>query len=486
MKNYFIILFITNNLKIKQMKKALFIAMAVFLTLSAAAQKVKIKNGEIQIDDTPVAKMEKTKGSTSSEYVFSDLNGTALFNANLANKTPEGNLLPESILVLTAPNGSAKEFDKSKIKTSFTLSTERLMCDYVMNCGANLITSQGVDLQKVNDYFQTSDRSISMAFDNEVRETVQKTKGEDDQAAKDRIKIDSNGSIWKGAVKIGTVALKKDAKDSKYKYVVMDKDMNFVGGTSVPYSDNVRTPVLKDYTVITFDGQKLPMQAAFDGIRASIIDDVANRLLKKLYYSGYRFDELSINDMRNIAIEKAKANSKNVYDVQGYIIDKDGNKNEGLVTVEFQSLDDLMGKSQGAVLDLTTYGGSAKLKSAEGKSKTYNAKDRITVFAGDRKFIGLPGSSLLDGALLYEVIFEKEGNMVLYSINYDEYSLKMGNKDKAKIFSSQGILGNKKPEKMKKEFDDYVNCPALNYSDYVTNTAEGLKKLVEDYAGKCK
>ena len=465
------------------MKKTLFIVMAALITLSAAAQKLKIQKGEIQLDGVSVAKMEKMK---ESEYVFKDLNGTVLFNAGLTKQTPEGNLLPESILLLMAPNGSAKELDTKNIKTSFTFSTERLICDYVMNCGADLITSQGVDLHKVNDYFQTSDRNITTAFDNSVRDVVQKIKREDAQAEKDGLKIYTNGSIWKGANKIGMVAMRKDDKDSKYKYVVMDKDMNPVGSVSVPYSDNPRTPlqkpVQKDYTAFTFDGQKLPMQATFDGIRASIVDDVANRLLKKLYYAGYKFNEMSINDMKKFSIERVKANSKNVYDVQGYIIDKDGNKNEGLITIEFQSLDDLMGKSQGNVIDLTNYGGSAVLTFAEGKSKSYKAKDRITVFAGNRKFVGLPGTSMLDGASLYEVVFEREGNMVLYSINYDEYLLKMGNQDKAKLFSSQGILGSKKP----KDFNDYVNCPALNYSDYKTDTVDGLTQLVNDYVEKCK
>ena len=462
------------------MKKTLFIVMAVFITFSAAAQKVKIKKGEIQVDNTSVAKMEKVKGS---EYIFSDLNGVVLFNADLTTQTPEGNQLPESILLLTAPNGNVKEFDKKNIKTSITLSTEKLMCDYVMNCGADLITPQGVDLQKVNDYFQTSDRSITTAFDNEVREIVQKTKEEDAQATKDGLKIDSNGSVWKGSEKIGAIAMKKDDKASQYKYVVMNKDSEFIGGTSIPYPSDARSamlqkPVLKDYTIVTFDGQQLSMQAQFDATRASHVDDVANRLLKKLYYGGYKFDELSINDLKNIAIEKAKANSKNIYDVQGYIIDKDGNKNEGLITIEFQSLDDLMGKSQGNIADLNNYGGSAKLKDDDGKSKTYNAKDRIIVFAGNKKFVGLPGSSMLDGAKLYEVISEVEGNQVLYSVNYDEYLLKMENKDKAKQFSSQ--------KKTQKEFEEYVNCQALTYSDYDTNTEEGLIQLINDYAKKCK
>ena len=48
------------------------------------------------------------------------------------------------------------------------------------------------------------------------------------------------------------------------------------------------------------------------------------------------------------------------------------------------------------------------------------------------------------------------------------------------------MLGNKKLEKRQKKFDEYMNCPALTYSDYKTDTAEGLIQLVNDSAEKCK
>jgi hypothetical protein len=476
-------------LKIIRMKRTMLMVVIVLCALTASAQKVKIKKGEIQFDDTSVAKMEKMKDSNSG-YIFSDLNGMALFNADLSDKTPEGNPLPDRVLILTAPNGNGKEFLTKNIKVSFTLSNEKVMCDYVLNCGANLITPQGVDLEKVNEYFQTSDRSITSAIDEKMRPLRDEMKKEDVQAVADGIKIDSNGSIWKGANKIGTVACKNDTKTSEMKYVIMDKDGAFVGGTSIPnivtdiHNSNT-TPALKSYTLITFDAQKLPFYAIFDSKKASIIDDVASRLLKKLYYSGYKFDELSVKDMAAIAIEKAKANSNNVYDVQGYVIDKTGTKIEGLVTIEFQSLTDLMGKSEGNIADLNNYGGSANLKTADGKSKNYNAKDRITVVAGDRKFVGLPGTTALDGAKLYEVVAEKDGNRVLYSVNYNEYLLKMANQDKAKLFNDNGLLGKKKPEKIQKEFDEYVGCPELNNADYQTGTKDGLIKVIEDYATKC-
>ncbi|MDR0683282.1 MAG: hypothetical protein LBG15_15790 [Dysgonamonadaceae bacterium] len=48
------------------------------------------------------------------------------------------------------------------------------------------------------------------------------------------------------------------------------------------------------------------------------------------------------------------------------------------------------------------------------------------------------------------------------------------------------MLGKKKEETVKKEFDEYVKCDALNYSDYNTETEQGLIKLVNDYLEKCK
>jgi hypothetical protein len=474
------------------MKKILFILVAALVTFSAAAQKMKLKKGEIQLDGVSVAKVEKEKGMLASACHFSDLNGTLLFTADLLTKTPAGNSLDFTVLTLTAPNGNVKEFDTRKINTGFSLSTTTIICDYVLHCGANLITPAGVDLQQVNDYFQTADRSITVAIDEKMQLLLEEITKEDKMAAADGLKIDSDKTIRKGTATIGRIEMRKVAKDGKYKYVIMDKNLEFVGGVSIPIpaSEVSYKPTLAIYSLTTFDRQELPFYATFNPLKASSVDDVANRLLKKLYYSGYRLDEMTVKEMGNVSIEKAKANSKkNIYDVQGYIIDKDGNRNEGLVTIEYESLDELMGKTGGNIADITNYGGSARLKTAEGKTKPSNAKDKITVVAGDRKFVGLPSAVLLDGAKLYEVFAEKEGNTVLYLVTYDEYFLKLANQEKAKRFTSQNSFGNKKSEKLEKEFAEYMQCPALNFEDYdysTLTTFEGLQKLLDDYAAKCK
>ncbi|GHT03415.1 hypothetical protein AGMMS49525_08440 [Bacteroidia bacterium] len=464
------------------MKSTVLMVAMVLCAFTASAQKVKIKKGEIQFDGTSVAKMEKANGGMNAGYIFSDLNGTVLFNAGLSGKTPEGNPLADQILMLTAPNGNVKEFLTKDIKVSFTLSSEKLMCDYVLNCGANLITPQGVDLEKVNDYFQTSDRSITSAIDEQMKSMRDEMNKEDALLAAANIKIYSNGSVMKGSDKIGLFGLRNNTKTSEMQYVILDKNGDLIGSTNIAYPSasttnlsRITTPVIEKYTLTTFDGQKLSYFAIFDSKKASVTDDVADRLLKKLYYAGYKFDELSVKEM-------AKEKSKNLYEVQGYVIDKNGDKIEGLVSIEFEP----MIQSGGLMLDLTNYGGSAKLKISEDKTKTYNAKDRITVVAGDRKFVGFPGIEALDGAKLYEVVAEKAGNMVLYSVNYNVFLLKMANQDKVKLFSEDGVFVKKKPETMQKELDEYVGCPELNNEDYQLETKDGLIKLLEDYADKCK
>lgn len=54
----------------------------------------------------------------------------------------------------------------------------------------------------------------------------------------------------------------------------------------------------------------------------------------------------AINQQNKKAEDDAKANSNNIYDVPGYVIDKDGNKKEGKITIEFESIAAKLGKKK--------------------------------------------------------------------------------------------------------------------------------------------
>lgn len=64
--------------------------------------------------------------------------------------------------------------------------------------------------------------------------------------------------------------------------------------------------------------------------------------------------------------------------------------------------------------------------------------------------------------------------------------LKLSNQSKAVYLGNKGGFGTRKPEKIKKIFDEYVSCPALDFSKYDTNTKEGLIQVLADYSSSCK
>ncbi|MDR0231888.1 MAG: hypothetical protein LBI82_07190, partial [Dysgonamonadaceae bacterium] len=117
---------------------------------------------------------------------------------------------------------------------------------------------------------------------------------------------------------------------------------------------------------------------------------------------------------------------------------------------------------------------------------TYKANEDVRVVVDDVQYLSVTGSIGGRESYFYEIIYEKDENMVLQEHKYGTVLLKLANQKKPEELGYTALFGTKKPEKIKKEFDEYVNCPALTYSDYATNTVEGLIELVNDYVEKCK
>ena len=66
-------------------------------------------------------------------------------------------------------------------------------------------------------------------------------------------------------------------------------------------------------------------------------------------------------------------------------------KKEGLITIEFQSIDAIIGKDKN-MSDLTSYGATVKLKREGEKDLYFKAKDGNKFCIGERCFLGAKGS----------------------------------------------------------------------------------------------
>ncbi|MCY0976642.1 hypothetical protein PGH12_05695 [Chryseobacterium wangxinyae] len=454
------------------------------------AQEVKVKKGEIQIDGKSVAKIDKEKNN----YTISDLSGKALFTATITSQTPLKNNVSKNWLQLTGSNGVVRELELID-KTSFSFGFEKPITENLTKSSDPLLPASGIDENKINSFFQTEDRSISAAEDIRIEKDKETNRSEDALAADNKILISSVGIISANNQKIGYIVRKVTGTDGIQKflsYTVLD--INKIPVAQIDFSSYDKANIQSGLVLKTFDGKSFPIKLANYTSERLEYDELAPRVVKKLYANGYTLGDMKStteiahqenaeanNQQNNDAESQAKANSKNIYNIPGYVIDKDGTKKNGKITIMFESIAVKLG-----VNDTKAYGDTATLHSSD-KTEFLKAKDGVKFCAGERCFLGVAGTSSLGGSIFCEILSENNGSYVLKDLRYPEdYYLKLANQPKAVYLGEKGGFGKRKPEKIKKAFDEYVSCPSLDFSKYDTKTKEGLVQVLADYSSQCK
>lgn len=475
------------------------------MAIASYSQDIKVKKGELFLNNNSVGKIEKV----DKKYQLSDLSGNVMFSAIITNRTIKDNETDEKWLELIGANNVVREVELSK-KLSFTFSNEKFNIDAVLKSGENLLTENGFDKSTIEAFFTEQKTPFSDKWDaiyDKEKELIQQ---EDEYVSASEVVIDSKGNIFKKDKKIGSISFSTSKENSPgsllmTKYVVRD-----VNGSQVAVSEFNSIPYTY-YEVITFDQNKIEILAKTSPKKNSEDinkDPLAKRIVYRLYKLGYHLGDMTevykqyAEGKRAEAqqkVEDAKKQTKNVYDQKGYVIDHKGNKLEGVITIEFESLNEKLGKEKG-VSDLTSYGNSVEVK-VDDKRKYFKAKDGVKVYLEDgRQFLGAPsmedgffghGGSQLNvfsgASQFFEVLFEKENNYVLVHVKYPEdYYLKLKNNDKAVYLGDKATFTTKSDEKIKSIFDKYVNCPSLNYSKYNTKSKESMIQIVQDYVNSCK
>ncbi len=476
------------------------ILMFVLLVSCSAlfAQKVKVKKGIILVDKNKVAKIEKNKGI----YKVSDLDGKVLFSAEAASKTIKGNPTNDLWLRFTGTNGNIREIERTN--TSFTFSGEKIITRNLVVGPAAFLSASGIDTSLINDFFSKTDTSISDKIDSQYAAIKERHDKEDKIAEELKLKIDKNGNISLGKKIVGKIKRKEKENGSisfTY-YTIVNLNSFIVASTKFP-SDRNLTSILKGCKVKTYDKKEHIVNEKCSSDRVEE-DKLANRIVKMLYANGYDLETASENyhsekkKEYEEAYNKAVNNSVNIFDVEGYILDKKGEKIEGTISILYENIQAKMNPNSG-MADLTNYGGIVNVKNSKGKVKSYKAKNGVVVFAGDQVFVGARGVGdgglgnnsgtevgLLGASQFFEVAYETNAGYILHHPKNPQYYYIMlkGNK-KAYYLGEEGFLGKKPKEKIEKLFNEAVNCSALNFTDYDTLSKEGMIKILDDYTEKC-
>lgn len=247
------------------MKKTLTVIVALTTVCTTWAQDFKIKKDEILIEKQVVAKIKKEKEG----FKISSLDGESTFTINAINVTATNQIAPKYWLQLTGANGNVREAEYGEM--SFTFSKEKWNISALLKSELGLLTPSGVDKQKVNEYFQKTDRSVSDKWDKFIKEQADVIAKEDQLALDQKLTIDGGGNIKKNNEKIAY--LKKETVDTQvpsYKYEVytvnnvrvasiffyQQENLNKSNGFIVKLSDKEQTElygVVHSFNKIDFD-----------------------------------------------------------------------------------------------------------------------------------------------------------------------------------------------------------------------------------------
>lgn len=464
---------------------------------SVQAQDFKVKKDILSINGKEVAKITKQ----DRQYHFSDLATNELvFKAYFMDTTPNNNVHNTNWLVLVGANGVTKEVEQPD--TKFTLSMEKWIINSLLASDTKLLTGEGLNKEKIATFFDKDDFSISTKIDETIAQQKETIAKEEELAKTNKLYHNSKGEIFANDNKIGYIfkSATQTSMGNEVKYTVADIGKRKVA--EIKFNDAFSIYRNQEMMVKTYDGKGSALfMTKYD---ADITKDgVATRMIQRLYANGYQLGDMQnaiegyVNDQNTTATNEAKMKSINIYDANGYVLDN-GNKLEGKITIEFESLNELMGREKG-MADITNYGGSVTLD-IDGKKQYFQAKKGTKFCIGDRCFIGTRGSedgnlgntsgsqlSVLGESQFFEIDFEDGEHYVLHHIkNPQYYYLKLKNNDKAVYLGDVGFLSKRSNDKIKKIFDKYVNCPSLDFSKYDTLSKEGLIQIIKDYKQACE
>lgn len=494
--------------------KILFIC--ILFTNIALAQKIKVKKGELLINDKAVALVD---GSGKDKmYTFKTLTGEIVFYADFKQKKLSATEIFETIELRKNTAGTPNIIEAKQFSLSLFDYT-KYVCENLILGQNKLIDENGFRNDDIQSFFNTKTTATPS---DEVKNAAKY-----ENISKNlTVIIDNDGKIRNGENYIGmifksdSIVKRENLTDlSVTNYKVFDIDNNLIGKlTSFNLSPALKEKnkkvldVLKDNIFKAFTGQEINMNYLEMHDSKSFEDKIIKGIIKEGLVLAHQYNEMSGQKIDIFKTGKSpeavkeklekKNEEKNIIDQPGFVIDKDGNKIAGSLNINFVEPKSDDSFSGGNVVSLGggDYGKTVKLKYVDAKGKkqkdNFKSKDGIkfcTEIGGITTcYLGLKveGNQLdkaqdmmklsFDGSLFYKVIFEKDNNYLLQDVINNNLIIKI--KSQQKGITTKNDLDLIKTEAL----TEYFNCKSLLMTSHDLTNKVGLIKLLENYIEICK
>lgn len=450
-----------------------------------SAQDVTIKKGKILFDKKEVASVDGKK----RVYTFSNLENKPIFSIEYRSELfPYG----KNKIWYTITNLTTNEKNDFETKsTSFSLfNLEKMIVKTFSEGEYKILTENGINTDIVNELISNNKRDILDEFNREIEEYNKNLKNYLQLVQDNGIYFDNKGNIYKADKEIGKITM--FAENNFRTYILKENNDYTVGnwwggefklGDKVLFLKETENPLLDSNTKSIKNNEFF---SAIVGFALSNGYTLGNQLKTAVTKNN--------QDQFNQKLQENKDNSVNLYDVTGYLIDEKGNKIDGKLSINFQTV--TQGLKQSNVSSIPeNLGKSVYLKSIneKGKEKSTRYKSNsgvkfctesedcylgLKTIGNANNAIGNIMSLSADFSYFYKIVYDQNNYLILEDPESKSLYIKIPNQQKALY------LGNSNKDKLQKNFDEYMNCN-LNASDYDLTTIDGIKVLFEKYKSTC-
>lgn len=468
-----------------------------FFSIQIFSQDVKIKKEQILLDGTPVATI---KNPYRDHYEYFNLNGEKEFSVDFKGLAQVSSAQPLQYLEIISGDGTQKATIQHEIlKASFSVQniiTHNLTAKY------HIFTKTGIDKVALDKLFNNTGAEFSNVATQEIQraqERANKINGIKSTVApsisgKDILGF-QNMSVKKiiGRIEFGQCS----AFDSNNCIEVFDLDNNRIATVKNEKEG------FKKYKVETYDDKTFYYNAAKSYLRGD--PAFGEEFLAVLMAEGYMLDHQAKKlrgQILDAKIADAKVRSANIYNMDGYVIDKDGKKTTGSLTIYFQKLDidrtgDVLPTDYADKFGqrlMVKYNNEKKQPRTKTINASSGAKFCIKTENGETCYLGLgvKGEAMkkltnindlsFNNAYFYTLIYEDKGIQILQDpVEKEKFVVKIDKEDKGLMLdrSSDDVEANRLAEYLK-TCKDLVND--IKKKNFNIKDVNDLTQIAKEYA----
>lgn len=484
------------------MKNLLFI---LFLCSTLVySQKIQIKKDKVLFDDKEIAII---KNPYRDHYEYYSLHNQKIFEVDLKGV----DLAKEEYLhylELKSPEGQTSQIPYEILVTS--LKPERIIT-HQLAVKYQLIDPNGINKEKLDNFFNEYRENLADKYNQIKANSFTDEIGRQERL--NNIKTKYNPRLGKG----GEILFNNGnypAKIAGYARTYECSGFSPTPCLEIWDLDNVKIAAMfpnnkgiRTYLVRTYDGN----QFLFDINRTYASSDYVfvTELVAKLILEGYTLEHQAYYkdlELQNTKIQNAVSRSINLYDVPGYLIEKNGKKTEGFLTVWFEQLDVNRTGQRLPTEFADRYGQDVMLKTPlpanSMKTKTYNADSGVQFClknddGTDECYYGMNvkgelmkklqniGNMYGNNAYFYRLIKKEKGIMLLQDpVELHKYVIKTESQAKGQM------LDNRSTDKLSEKLAEYLgDCSSLSQEIKSENldleNEDNLLQIISKYSN-CK